>query len=160
MQKLLSLIVVSLIFILTSIPVLAQTNSTLELPSQKIYPGSMSYPLKRAWEKMWENLPGSKISLYKQLTFTRLAELEYIAKNKRLGEVQTGNERFAFYAGKLTETAKDSERSVKDEIKNDFNKYIEKLKDVQLNFEPNTSYWMLMEHSINSLRLYTEQLEK
>lgn len=145
-------------------PAFSQENQSVEdikLPSQKVYPGSISYPIKRSWEKMWEKMPfGSKVALYRDLTLTRAAELDHVVTKKQLADFQTSAERFSYYAGKLTEAAGNSDKEVKEEIKQDFEKYLKHLELLKTNFEYNGSYWMLIEHSINSLRLYSEKLSQ
>lgn len=134
----------------------------ITLPQQKVYPGTFFFPLKRLVEKTWEKFLSKKgeVKFYNQLVITRLSELNYIASNKKIGEVQTSSERFNFYAGKLTEKAKgnsgaDEKRKIISDFEND-TKLLMKLRD---NFEYESSYWILIQHSINSLNIYIGQLK-
>jgi len=159
MKKFFISIIAVLLFIFTQNSVFAKED--LKLPDQKIRPGAITYPVKRALEKFRESLPiGNKVSLYRELTLTRLAELDYIVSKKQLGDFQTSNERFSYYAGKLTETAASSGKETKDKIRADFDGYKNKLEQLKTTVEYGTSYWMLLQHSINSLTEYSDKLSK
>lgn len=136
-------------------------NEQLNLPNTKVNPGSFYYPVKRLWEKGQEKLQFSrqaKINLYESLLRTRLAELNYVVEKKLLSEVQSSSERFAYYAGILTgELVKeniDKEKAVKEFEQ--YGKFLEKLRD---KYEANSSFWMLVQHDINTLRILSDQLK-
>lgn len=153
-----------LVFLCLSIFVLSSSiyaNEELNLPSTKINPGSFYYPFKRILEKGWEKLQFSqtqKIAFYKLQLKTRLAELNYVVEKKLLSEVQSSSERFAYYAGILTgelvKENKDKEKAVKEFEQ--YGKFLERLRD---KYEANSSFWMLIQHDINSLKILSERLK-
>lgn len=138
-------------------------NEQLNLPDTKINPGSFYYPVKRLWEKGQEKLQFSrqaKINFYGSLLKTRLAELNYVVEKKLLSQVQGSSERFAYYAGILTEEIvkqnKDADKkNLIKEFKN-FSPFLESLRD---KYEANSSFWMLVQHDINTLRILSDQLK-
>lgn len=136
-------------------------NEQLSLPDTKINPGSFYYPFKRILEKGWEKLQFSKqakINFYESLLKTKLAELNYVVEKKLLSQVQGSSERFAYYAGILTgelvKENEDKEKMVKEFEQ--YGKFLEKLRD---KYEANSSYWMLIQHDINSLKILSDQLK-
>ena len=143
--------------------VFAETKSDLEIKSQIIYPGSFYYPFKRVLEKVEEKLQfsgQSKISFYESLLKTRLTELNYVVEKRFLSEVQTSSERFAYQAGILSEElikqskVKDKERFIKE-----FEQYKKFLPNLRDKFEANSSFWMLVQHDINTLNILSDQLK-
>lgn len=136
-------------------------EGNLNLPSITINPGSFYYPFKRLLEKGMERLQfsrKSKITFLKSQLRTRLAELNYVVDKKLLSEVQTSSERFAYYAGVLTEELIREDKNKEQTIEefNKFSKFLEKLRD---NYPANTSFWMLIQHDINSLKILSERLK-
>lgn len=161
MNKLIAKIILFMIIplLLTEL-VFADNTSNLNLPNTKINPGSFYYPLKRVLEKGWERLQfgeTQKIEFYTLQLKVRLAELNYVVEKKLLSEVQTSSERFAFQAGILTEELvkenKDKEKMVKEFEQ--FSKFLEKLRD---KYPANSSFWMLIQHDINTLSILSERL--
>lgn len=138
-------------------------DQDLNLPSTIINPDSFYYPLKRAWEKLKGNFAFStegRIEHESSLIKIRLAELKFIVENKILSEVQHSSERFAYSAGILTdEVVKQGDKKKKEDLIKEFKKYsvfLEKLRD---NYPANTSFWMLIQHDINSLEILSERLK-
>lgn len=158
-SKILTLLLI-LTFSLTDLsPIFA--GGQLNLPSTIINPGSFYYPLKRLWEKGYEKLQfsnDSKISFIQSQLKTRLAELNYVVEKKLLSEVQTSSQRFAYSAGILTEELikenKDKAKTIQQfQQMQDF---LEKLRD---KYAANTSFWMLIQHDINSLKILSDRLK-
>ena len=141
------------------ITVVAEENLTFK--NEFINPGSFYYTFKRLLEKGQERLQfsrQSKITFYQSQLKTRLAELNYVVEHKLLSEVQTSSERFAYYAGILTgELVKDNKDKAK-VIKEfeQFSKFLEKLRD---KYPANTSFWMLVQHDINTLKILSDTLK-
>lgn len=143
--------------------VFADNSAGLNLPNTKINPGSFYYPVKRILEKGLERLQfssGQKIAFYKSQLKTRLAELNYVVEKKLLSEVQSASERFAYTAGILTEEiVKQNKPADKENLIKEFEKFspfLDKLRDV---YPANSSFWMLIQHDINSLKILSERLK-
>lgn len=141
--------------------VYAQEINQLELPKTAVNPGSFYYPVKRLWEKGREKLlfsEQSKVTFHKSLLKIRLAELNYVVEKNLLSVVQTSSERFAYTAGILTEELikqnKDKEITIKEFQQ--MQKFLERLRD---KYVANTSFWMLIQHDINSLNILSDQLK-
>ena len=142
-------------------------NEELNLPSTKINPGSFYYSYKRLWEKGIEKLQfsrQSKINFYQSQLKTKLAELNFVVENKLLSEVQRSSERFAFQAGILTDLLIKQRDEQKDgqtarKTIEDFQKYNRFLEGLRDKYEANSSFWMLIQHDINSLSILSERLK-
>lgn len=152
-------ILVSLLIVLQ--PFAINAGEDINLKNESINPGSFYYSFKRLWEKASEKLNfnnQSKINFYQSLLHVRLAELKYVVENRVLSEVQTSSERFAYQAGILTEALvkenQDKEKTIKE-----FQKMQEFLEYLGDKYPANSSFWMLIQHDINSLKILAERLK-
>lgn len=143
--------------------VFAVSPESLSLPNTKINPGSFYYPFKRILEKGWERLQfkeAQKIAFYKSQLRARLAELNYVVEKKLLSEVQSSSERFAYTAGILAEELiRQNKSEDKKNLIEEFEQFIpflDKLRDV---YPANSSFWMLIQHDINSLKILSGRLK-
>lgn len=156
-----TILILALFFIFWSpLIVIAQGNG-ITLKNESINPGSFYYSFKRLWEKGLERLQfskQSKVHFYQSQMLTRLAELKFVVENKILSEIQTSSQRFAYTAGILTnEVIKDNvdKKNTAEQFQN-MQKILSKLRD---NYPANSSYWMLVQHDINSLNILKEGLK-
>ena len=137
-------------------------EESITIKNESINPGSFYYSFKRLWEKGIEKLQftkQSKINFYQAQLKVKFAELNFVVENKLLSEVQQSSERFAFQAGILTDelvkqNSKDREKFIKEFEA--YGKFLEKLRDV---YPANTSFWMLIQHDINTLSILAERLK-
>jgi len=91
---------------------------------------------------------------------TRLSELDYVVNNKVLSEVQTSSERFAYQAGILTqELIKQNNSDEKTKLVKEFEKYGNFLANLRDKYPANSSFWMLVQHDINTLSILSEHLK-
>ncbi len=136
-------------------------EESINIKNESINPGSFYYTFKRLWEKGAEKLKfnkQSKIIFYQSQLKTRLAELNYVVENKLLSEVQTSSERFAYQAGILTEELVKENKGKSELVKefDQFSIFLDKLRD---KYPANTSFWMLVQHDINTLTILSERLK-
>lgn len=160
LTKIFSFIILILVILQFNIQVLADENN---LQNPTVRPESIYYPLYRFWEKAIEKskfTDQSKVEYYQSLTDRRLIELNYVVKKNLLGEIQTSSERLSYYAA-LTKDAvkKINHKEDIEKLTKKFDadiKILEKLRD---KYAANSSYWMLIQHSINSLKSYQGNLK-
>ena len=138
-------------------------EESISLKNETITPGSFYFSFKRLWEKGMEKLQLTRdlrINFYKSQLKIRLSELNYVVEKKLLGEVQQSTERFSYTAGKLTEELvmqnKPSEKEIVIKEFEKFQKYLDKLRD---KYPANSSFWMLVQHDINTLKILSDKLE-
>lgn len=160
LKTLLLVLIATLIFQSTAL-LYAEEPEQLTLPKTTVNPGSFYYSFKRIWEKGQEKLAfsgDSKKSLYNSLIKTRLAELSYVVENRVLSEVESSSQRFAYQAGVLTDLVikenKDKQKTT--EEFQQMQKFLEKLRD---KYPANSSFWMLIQHDINTLTILSEKLK-
>lgn len=157
-------IIFSIFVILLSICplVINAAEETITFKNEVINPGSFYYSFKRLWEKGVEKLQFSqqaKVNFYVSLLKTKFAELNYVVEKKMLSEVQGSSERFAYQTGILTEElvkqnkSEDKEKFIKEFEK--YGKFLDKLRD---KYPANSSFWMLIQHDINTLKILSEKL--
>lgn len=139
----------------------AQTD--LKIRKSTINPGSFLYPLDRALEKLFQYFqftPALRVNYYKSLLEERLAEVDYVAKNKLLGEVEKSSNRFAAQAGVLTDYVNTSGmEEEKQTIVDMFQKYADFLPQSRDKFQADTSFWRFIQQDIDSLNLYLDKLK-
>lgn len=133
-----------------------------DLPKTTLNPGSFYYNFKRLWEKGRELFLFSnklKQPYYESLLRKRLAELKYVAEDKILSELQRATERFAFQAGKLTDVIEKSGSEEKEKLTKEFENYDDLLIDLRDKYPANSSFWILIQHDINTLKILSERLK-
>ena len=135
----------------------------LDLPKTTVNPGSIYYSFKRLFEKGQEKLlfsQQSKKSFYESLVKTRLSELNYVIDKKALSEVQRSSERFAYQAGILTEEViKQNQINDKENLIKEFDRYNKFLSSLRDKYPANSSFWMLVQHDINTLNILSNRLK-
>lgn len=161
-QSVTAIFILILLLLSSTSLIIAQNREELKLPNTVINPGSFYYPVKRAVEKGREMIIFSKEgkrSYYNSLLKTRLSELDYVTEKKILSEIQSSSERFAYQAGILTEEAMQSNKNDKENLINDYAKYSKFLDVLRDRFPANSSFWMLVQHDINTLDILSNKLK-
>jgi hypothetical protein len=153
-------------FLLTFFAVTIQPVYSIEafnLPKSKVNPGSFIYSAKRFSENMLLKFNSSKegkVKFYKKLLVTRLSELDYVAGNKKLGEVEKSSQRFAYQAGIVTDyIVSEKLDKEKETLLQSFEQYKEVLAKLRDVYPANTSYWMLLQQDIDTLNINAEKLK-
>lgn len=143
--------------------VLYAADENINIKNESINPGSFYYTFKRLWEKGNEKLQfsiQSKISFHDSLLKKRLSELNYVVNNKLLSEVQGSSERFAFEAGTLTnELCTENKADQKESLLKEFEQYSQFLPKLRDKYPANSSFWMLVQHDINTLSILSARLK-
>lgn len=137
----------------------------LSLPNTIINPDNyLFYSIKRLIEKSTIFLKftkDSKIDYYHSLINKRAAELKYVVELDLLSEIERATQRFSYQVGILsdyisnTSDLKNRRQSISDFLKS-YKGLLENLRD---KYPANSSYWMLVQHSINSIDLNLEKLK-
>lgn len=142
-------------------PALAEEHWSVK--KEIINPGSFYYSLKRLWERSLEMIQFSekgRLAFYHSQLKTRFSELNYVVESKLLSEVQQSTERFAYTAGILTdELIKQANSSDKEKIIKEFENYSKSLEQLRDKYPANTSFWMLIQHDINTLNILSDKLK-
>lgn len=159
--KTILLFVITVLFFQSTGLIYAGESEQLGLPKTSVNPGSFYYNFKRLFEKGQEKLifsKSSKETFYSSQLKVRLAELNYVVENKVLSEIESSSKRFAYQAGVLTDFVvaenKDKEKTAKEFEQ--MQKLLEKLRD---KYPANSSFWMLIQHDINTLSILSEKLK-
>lgn len=140
----------------------ADQIQNFELKKQLISPDSFYYPFKRLTEKIQVIFfinSESKADFYKDLVQKRLAELKYIVDKDYLDQVERSTQRVSYQVGILTDhiVAKklNSKKSVVVDLYAKDKIILEQLRD---KYPANSSFWMLVQHTINSIDLNLQKL--
>lgn len=140
-----------------------QSPQNIEIKKESINPGSIYYPLKRVWEKIIERIQfttSGKISFHKSLLTSRLAELKYVVDNNLLNELQTSSERFSYQSGIfIQELSKSNQSNTKEKTEPMFTSYSKLLEQLRDKYSANSSFWMLIQHDINTLQILLQNLK-
>lgn len=153
-----------LFLIITQAKVVAATD--LKLPNTIINPDKyMFYSVKRLVEKtiLFTKLTkDSKADYYRELSLKRMAELKYVVENNLLGEIERGSQRLSYQVGVFSDyinTNKDELGKEKLATVDLFLGYKSLLSELRDKYPANSSFWMLIQHSINSIDLNMEKLK-
>lgn len=137
----------------------------LNLPETVINPDKyLFFSIKRLIEKGTIFTKFSKVSkaeYYRELTLRRMAELKYVVENNLVGEIQHSTERLSYQIGIISDyinTNKTELVKEKKPISDLLLSYKDLLSNLRDKYPANSSFWMLVQHSINSIDLNLEKL--
>lgn len=136
------------------------------LPGTIINPDKyLFFSIKRLIEKATVFTKFSKISkanYYTDLTLKRMAELKFVVERKFIGEVETSTQRLSYQVGTLSDYL-NSNRTELAEKRQSVNELLQNYKGIlgslRDKYPANSSYWMLVQHSINSIDINLEKLK-
>jgi|SRR3989344_1019658 len=141
---------------------LANAQQTMRLPNIIVQPGMYIYPLMRLGEKIFDRFQfnnEAKGKYYQDLFQKRLAELKFVVDNNYLDEIEKSSQRVSYQVGILTDLVVShklsNKKSVIIDLYNDDKRILEKLRD---KYHSNSSFWMLVQHSINSIDINLQKL--
>lgn len=157
------------VFFVTFLIILSMTHVSavgdINLPNITINPSNyLFYSIKRLMEKsiiFIKFSQDSKADYYRDLTLKRLAELKYVVNQNLLGEIEKSSQRFSYEVGNLSDyVIRNKELSGKKKAISDLLTNSESLLvTLRDKYPANSSYWMLIQHSINSIDLNMEKLK-
>ncbi len=155
-------IFLTLLFIAFSSVVLA---ADISLPQTTINPDKyLFFSVKRLVEKAafytkWTK--ESKTDYFRDLTLTRTAELKYVVENKLLGEVERSTQRLSYQVGTLSDfiATNPQLQNKKQNVTNLLTGLKKPLENLRDKYPYGSSYWMLVQHSINSIDINLEKLK-
>lgn len=161
-KKVLIAFIVILLIIFSPQFVLA---NEVNLPKVSITPdNSLYYSFKRLFEKVITFTKFSnqaKTDYYRELSTIRMAELKNAVDQKYLSDIQQSSQRVSSQVGILTDFINMNKADLRKEIpaiQDLFNSYKSILVNLRDKYRANSSYWMLIQHSINSIDLNLEKL--
>ncbi|MBI2596882.1 hypothetical protein HYW41_01885 [Candidatus Daviesbacteria bacterium] len=156
-------IIIVLLFLVLVPSISAQELEKINLPAQVVNPGDFYYSAIRLWEKITERFQfnnDAKFRYSSSLIDKRVSELIFVIKDKRLDEVQRSSERLAYQVGVLTEfLIKQKSSQEKEQLRAKINGFLPALSELRDAYPANSSYWMLVQHDINSFKEYSEKLK-
>lgn len=99
-----------------------------------------------------------KFNYQKYLLEKRLAELKYVVDSKEWQPVEETSSRYATYLGKFNEfVVKKGLGNKKEEILKIYARHSKVLEELQRNFKFESGWWLLLQHDINSTKIFTDQ---
>jgi hypothetical protein len=143
-------------------PINAEGPETYNLPTQKTLPGSSSYPLKRLKEKVgyfFAFSQNAKINYQLSLVEKRISEVVSLVDQKQIDPLELSGYRFAAQSGEAANLVVNGTPEQKGRVINQFNGYITILGKLRDKFPANSSYWLVMQQDIDSLKLLTDKLK-
>lgn len=166
-QKILIIFVLFFWSILTSSNVFAhEGHDHTTLPETYVNPDKyLFYSVKRLIEKgtvYTKFSKESKADYYMDLTLIRLAELKYVIGKDIVSDIEHSSERLSYQVGILSDyivANKTDLESKKVSVIARFNRYKELLVPLRDKYPANSSYWMLVQHDINSIDINLEKLK-
>lgn len=168
MQK--AIIVVLIILNILIFPTIIKAQ-WLDQPGEKLDYAALVRPvdhIANIRERLQERInlffkffPESKYKYQKELTERRLGELVYVIEKRKGDFIEETSSRYSTYLGRLTELVVSSKQSdKKTELFKMFENHNKALNELIKNFEANSGFWLLIQHDINSIKLYKDQIKK
>ena len=155
------ILLITILIFLTHAP-LTNAQQNIDLPQITIYPGMTYYPVKRLGEKIFEKFQftsESKEKYYEELVKKRMAELKYVVDKDLLDQIEKSSQRLSYQIGILTDYVTsqkmDNKKGKIIEMYNQYKILLEQLRD---QYPANTSFWMLVQHVINSIDINLQKL--
>ncbi|MDO8639245.1 MAG: DUF5667 domain-containing protein [Candidatus Daviesbacteria bacterium] len=155
MKYIVRIILPVVIFIFLTNLSLVYGQQDVNLPSVFVQPGMTYYPVKRLFENLMEKFQfthENKEKYYRDLLQKRLAELKYVVDKDYLDQVEKSTQRVSYQVGTLTDYVVGNKlNNEKQSLVNLYKEdkiILEKLRD---KYPFNSSYWMLVQHIINSI---------
>lgn len=138
----------------------------LELPNTIITPDKyLLYSFKRLMEKgivFTKFSKDAKANYYTDLMTKRIAELKYVVENELGSEVERSTQRLSYQIGTLSDYITSNKQELdkkRQPLKELLIKYKELLANLRDHYPANSSFWMLVQHNINSIDLNLEKLK-
>lgn len=101
-----------------------------------------------------------KFNYQKFLLEKRLAELKYVIGSKEWQPVEETSSRYATYLGKFNDfIIKNNLKDKKDEILSTYERHEKVLEELQINFEYDGGWWLLLQHDRNSTKIFSTQVK-
>ncbi|MFH1407550.1 MAG: DUF5667 domain-containing protein [Patescibacteria group bacterium] len=101
-----------------------------------------------------------KVDYQQYLVQKRFAELKYVIENGRGDLIEDTSSRYSTYLGRLTNLiVKNKMVDKKGETIKMFESHLPILEDLSSDQEYNSGFWLLLQHDINYLKLYADQIE-
>ncbi|TSC64475.1 MAG: Uncharacterized protein G01um101493_117 [Microgenomates group bacterium Gr01-1014_93] len=105
----------------------------------------------------------SKDDKYKYQKFLlekRLAELKYVIDSKEWDPIETTSSRYTSYLGRFHDSVvKSNLKGVNEEVLSIYERHGKVLRELQKNFEFEGGWWLLLQHDINSTKIFSEKLK-
>lgn len=100
-----------------------------------------------------------KASHKQYLVEKRLAELKYVVDTKKWDLIEETSSRYATYLGNFTNfTVENNLKEKKGDLVILFANHSKILEELQKNFEFESGFWLLLQHDINSTKIFTTQV--
>lgn len=100
-----------------------------------------------------------KFNYQKFLLEKRLAELKYVVDSKEWQPIEETSSRYATYLGNFTGFVVNNKLSnKKEEVLNMYNRHQKILEEFGRNFEFESGFWLLLQHDINSTKIFSSQI--
>lgn len=138
----------------------------INLPNVSITPDNyLFYSFKRLSEKaivLTKFSSRSKADYYSELSAIRLAELKNAVDKKYLNDIQQSSQRLSSQIGILADLISANKADLGKDMsktKELFSNYKNILANLRDQFPANSSFWMLVQHSINSIDLNLDKLK-
>lgn len=162
MIKKVTFILICLVFVFVisnSNKIYAESSSTV---SANIKVDHLSSGLDRLGEKIgyfFKFSNQAKLDYQAWLLEKRLAEIQFAVEQNKVDNLEEVASRYSTYAGKLTDFAIANKMvSSKDKLLLLYQRQAQVVENLQRKYEFLNGWWIMLEHDINSLKIYGDQI--
>ncbi|MFC1625827.1 DUF5667 domain-containing protein [Patescibacteria group bacterium] len=118
-------------------------------------------------DRLWERITlffkfsnSDKLDYQQYLAQKRFAELKYVIDNGQVDLIEDTSSRYSTYLGRLTNLiVKNKMVDNKEETLKMLESHLPILEDLSSHQEYNSGFWLLLQHDINYLKLYVDQIK-
>lgn len=158
------IILTFLLSVFLFIPQMAMAETVVEsTPSVKVKVEKVSNVMDRFKEKItlfFKFRSEDKLSFQQQLVEQRLGELDYVIKSGQGDFIEEVSSRYSAYVGRYGEAILSSNNiTQKEQALEMFKNHPQILALMRDNFPANSSFWMLLQHDINTIQIYTDKIK-
>lgn len=135
----------------------------IELPKVEVQVDHVANIFEKLKEKItffFKFSKKDKFNYQKFILEKRLAELKYVVDSKEWQPIEETSSRYATYLGKFNEfVLKSNLGNKKEEILKVYDRHGKILEELQRNFKFESGWWLLLQHDINSTKIFSEQIK-
>ena len=154
---------ITAVLLLSSISfAIAQSNNS-SVSSQIMEVNKVTNLRDRLWERItlfFKFSNSDKVNYQQYLAQKRFAELKYVIDSGQGNLIEDTSSRYSTYLGRLTDLiVKNKMVDKKEETLKMFESHLPILEDLLSDQEYNSGFWLLLQHDINYLKLYVDQIK-
>lgn len=164
MKKIISLILLALLFVSVPITIHADESFSSSSSSAKLEVNGVANPIERFKEKLtsfFKFSDNDKADYNNYLLKKRFDELKYIIESGQGDRIEEVSSRYSTYLGKSSDFILNKKlKNKKDEMMQIYNQHLQELDQMQRNFEFDSGLWKLIEYDNDIIKIFSRKMSE